>query len=52
MKPRICPNCQKEISIDKGYFFDESGNLVCENCKKIVIPVAELDLIIRPEPKI
>ena len=34
-KPRSCPNCKKEIGLDKGFRFDDNLNLVCVSCGKI-----------------
>jgi len=39
-KPRRCPHCDHPIPIDTGYRFDENLNMVCNNCNKVVIPVA------------
>jgi hypothetical protein len=40
MKPRLCPNCKKEIPEDHGFSFDEKLNMICGSCGKVVISVS------------
>lgn len=35
-KPRLCQHCLKNIPIDQGYTFDDSYNMICGFCNKIV----------------
>jgi hypothetical protein len=37
-KPRTCPNCHAKIPIGSGFHFDAENNLICDTCKKVVIP--------------
>jgi hypothetical protein len=37
MKPRTCPNCQKEIPVDKGFYFDENMNILCCECDNVIL---------------
>jgi len=40
-KPRLCPNCRKNIPIDHGFSFDKQLNLICGKCNKIAFPASE-----------
>lgn len=37
MKPRTCPNCQQEIPIGKGFYFDENMNILCCQCNNVIL---------------
>ena len=45
MKPRTCPHCSIRIPLDSGFSFDVKLNLICEKCKKVIVPVDEKSFV-------
>jgi hypothetical protein len=39
--PRSCPHCHKQIPLDRKFHFDESMNMVCGFCGKIIFATVE-----------
>lgn len=38
----ICPHCKEKIPcIDTGFSFDNDLNMICDQCKKIILPTTK-----------